>query len=394
VENGVALRGRRILVADDERLNRELLEAILRPQGYDVSQVCDGAAALEVVAARGADLLLLDVMMPGLDGIETCARIRGELGQTHLPIVVITALSDRAVRIRAMQVGADDFLSKPVDEIELSIRVKNLLTVKAYHEIRERQCELVEDELEKTRAQLLRAERLATLGTLAAGVGHELANAAAVFGSALSMVRENVAQGLAPDPEDLQALQSVGDHIRTHASQLLALGRPGPDYAQEIDMREVIRATLAVMRTTGRTKYIEVVADLPESPVPVLASRTRLEQVLVNLVSNAADALEGVKGRPKRIRVHLGHEAESGTVRCEVQDTGTGIPEAHLASLFEPYFTTKSPERGTGLGLAVVRQILTALGGDISVASREGEGSVFTFEIPSEQKPEQARPVP
>jgi signal transduction histidine kinase len=133
----------RILIVDDERVNRRLLEAMLVAEGYDVVEAADGDAALAVIRTEQVDLVLLDVMMPRLSGFEVCAAIRGELALPDLPVVFVTALGDRESRIRGKDVGADDFLTKPVDDVELLVRVRSLLRLKAQHDAKERQRRLM-----------------------------------------------------------------------------------------------------------------------------------------------------------------------------------------------------------------------------------------------------------
>ena len=180
-----------VLVVDDNENNRELLRALLIPEGYLVLTASNGVRALEMVGSgRSIDLVLLDVMMPDMDGIEVCEHIRQELGILTLPIVFVTALDDRRSRIRGKAAGGDDFLTKPVDDVELLVRVKNLVRVKAYHDLKEHQRMLVEKELDNVKERLLHAERLATLGKLAGSVGHELGNITGVFTGTMYFIKE------------------------------------------------------------------------------------------------------------------------------------------------------------------------------------------------------------
>jgi C4-dicarboxylate-specific signal transduction histidine kinase len=378
-----AARPRVILVVDDEPVNRELLEAILAPQGHTILHAEDGLQALELLAGQRVDLVLLDLLMPRLDGIQTCRRIREHPEMQHLPVVFITALQDRDARVRGKAAGADDFLSKPVDDVELLVRVKNLLKVRAYHELRERQRTRLEEKLDRMRTQVLRVERLAMLGTLAAGVGHELANMATIFEGTLAVMAHAARNGLPPEQADLDSLGGVAAHLRLHIRQLGMVSQAGPERAKPIDLRDVVQRTLRMLHTAGKTKRIEVSCLLPDVPVMVPVSRPRIEQVLVNLVANAADALEEVRGRAKVIKISLATDCAAGRVHCHVEDSGCGISQRDLPSIFKPYFTTKAPERGTGLGLSVVKTIVEAHGGRLQVQSREGEGSLFTFDLPS-----------
>lgn len=372
----------RILVVDDDARNRRLLEAMLTPAGYEVVEADSGHVALEIVRRRPPDLVLLDVMMPGIDGIETCRRIRHELEQKLLPIVFVTALGERESRIRGKAAGADDFLIKPIDDTELLVRVKNLLDAKAYLDQRERHRELLERELERRSAMLLHAERLASLGTLAGGVGHELNNLTAVFVSTLHFTKENAARGLPPDPEDLAQLERVADHLKLQAQNLLSLGRPGPSHAERVDVRDVVRATVAMLRAVGRTKHVAVEIELPDRPVEVTVNRARIEQVLVNLILNAADAMAEARSRSPRVVVGVRPADARGRVTCWVEDNGPGIAADRLEAIFEPYVTTKPPDRGTGLGLPVVKQIVESYGGRITVKSVVGAGATFSFDLP------------
>ena len=372
----------RILVVDDDERNRRLLDALLVPEGYEVLEAADGPTAIEIVGQHRVDLVLMDVMMPTVDGIETCRRIRVELGRVDLPVIFVTALADRASRIRGKEVGGDEFLTKPIDETELLVRVRNLLQVKAYHDLRERHREWLEHELEKRSIQLIHADRLATLGTLAAGVGHELNNITMVMITYLSLVRQRASRGLPAADEDIENLVRVGEHLKLHASHLLSLGRPGPDHSQRMDLREIVSGTMAMLRAVGRTRNIDVVAELPEEPVMVTVNRTRIEQVIVNLVGNAADALASTRRRPRRIRVTLSRGTEHSRVECRVEDNGAGMPSTVLDNIFEPYFTTKPAGRGTGLGLPVVKQIVESYGGTVVVSSVENEGTTVAFDLP------------
>jgi C4-dicarboxylate-specific signal transduction histidine kinase len=372
----------RVLIVDDDEASRLHLRALLLTRGYEVVEAADGQSALDIIAKEGADIVLLDVRMPGMDGIEVCWRIKHELGQFSLPIIIVTGMDDRNARLSGKESGADEFLTKPVDEMELLIRVRNLLQVKAYHELQERQRELLEAELSEIRHQLLHAERLATLGTLAGGVGHELKNLVTVFHLNMAKLRLDIESDQPPDTETVDSLNRVEQHLETHATQLLTSARPGPDYTEPVDFRDVVTGTMTMLRLTGKTKYVEVEVDLPPDPVIVRVNRTRIEQILINLVTNAADALEEAEGRTRCIRICVRHDPQNRRMRCSVEDNGCGIPDEQLEKIMEPYFTTKKPGRGTGLGLPVVSGILESYRGSLLIESTPGQGTTLTFDLP------------
>jgi PAS domain S-box-containing protein len=233
----------------------------------------------------------------------------------------------------------------------------------------------LEARLGDTERQLVHAERLATLGTLAGGIGHELNNIAAIqMGTVELLIRCLPATG--EHAELLTDLGRVGEHVSTHANRLLRLARPGPDYGEVIDLRDIVTATVSLLRGARKLRSVSVSTELGDDAVPVTVSRPRIEQILVNLVINAADAL----GKNGSIRIGVRREGQRAV--CEVIDDGPGIDPAILEQIFEPFFTTKDPERGTGLGLVVARQIARSYGGDLRVESQPGQGARFWFDLP------------
>ncbi len=238
----------------------------------------------------------------------------------------------------------------------------------------------IEAQLEQTRTMLLLAERRATLGTLAGGVGHELRNIAQIQVAAV----DELAIALA-NKEDIAALartilpdlERVGEHITQHGHRLMQLARPGPDHVAPIDLGQVVRDAIEMLRQAGKLRRVSVVLALGTEPVMVTVNRTRIEQILVNLVTNAVDAIGEAPGKIT-ITVH----AKSDRAVCEVHDTGDGMSPDTLDQIFEPFFTTKPPDKGTGLGLPVVREIIESYGGTVSVTSELGAGTTFRFDLP------------
>jgi signal transduction histidine kinase len=371
-----------ILVVDDEPRNRVLLDAILAPEGYTTVEAASGEACLRALDARPVDLVLLDVMMPGIDGVETCRRLRADPRWAELPVVFVTAYSDRDARVRAKDAGGDDFLTKPVDESELLARVRNLLRLKALRDLRERQRDDLARELARRVDELVRADRLATLGTLASAVGHELNNLATSFLLGLDALDRAAVDGAPPPPDALAALRRAYAGVTLHASQLLSLGRPGADRAALVDLGPTLDGVLDTLRSVGRLRDVRVELDLDPDLPCLLLNQTRVEQVLTNLIANAADALHETVDRERVLRLSA-RALPSGRVECSVRDNGPGIPAHQLARIFEPYFTTKPPGRGTGLGLPVVRQIVESYGSELRVDTREGLGTTFTFDLPA-----------
>lgn len=238
----------------------------------------------------------------------------------------------------------------------------------------------IEEKLEETRRQLLLAERRATLGTLAGGVGHELRNIAQIQVAAIDEV-----QGALAAHEDIEALirqvlpdlERVGEHITAHGHRLMQLARPGPDRVAPIELDEVVRDVAGMLKLAGKLGRVECVLELGNEPLWVTVNRTRIEQILVNLVINAVDAIPG----EGTVTVSARPSDDDKRVICSVRDSGTGMTPEVLAKIFDAFYTTKG-ERGTGLGLPVVRDIVETYGGKLVVETEPGRGSTFTFDLP------------
>jgi PAS domain S-box-containing protein len=239
----------------------------------------------------------------------------------------------------------------------------------------------IESQLEEVRTQLLLAERRATLGTLAGGVGHELRNIAQIQVAAADELASALAAGDDIVPlvrEILPDFERVGEHIAAHGQRLMQLARPGPDHVAPLDLNDVIRDVEAMLRLAGKLGHVEVTLALGDEPLTVTVNRTRIEQILVNLVINAVDAIAPDTGNVT-VAVHPSDDA--ARVIVEVRDTGKGIPASDLDKIFVAFYTTKG-EYGTGLGLPVVREIVESYGGKLRVSSEINKGSSFKFDLP------------
>ncbi len=239
----------------------------------------------------------------------------------------------------------------------------------------------IEGRLDQARSQLVLAERRATLGTLAAGVGHELRNIAQIHTSTLEALADHFAE-LGSPPEMRTALddmERVGRHIVTHARRLLELAKPGPEHARALDLSRVIEEIVGMLQGAGKLRGVEIVQVLPDAPVLVTVNKARIEQILVNLVLNAAQAIGDDTGK---IMIAIQIDDPKKRVVVEISDTGPGISADILARIFEPFFTTKSEAQGTGLGLPVAREIVESYGGTLTATSTPAIGTTFTFDLP------------
>jgi signal transduction histidine kinase len=371
-----------ILVVDDERQNRTLLEAMLAPEGHEVVTAASGEEALAMIERQPPDLILLDIMMPGMDGYDVARRVKGAAVTRNIPIIMITAHDDRDARMRGLGAGAEDFLSKPVDRAELSVRVKNLLRLKAFGDHYSKYSEELE-------SQLRQSQKMEALGQLAGGVAHDFNNLLTVIMSYADLVMHDLHPGQAAH-DDLLQVVAAATSAATLTRQLLAFSRKQVLQSTTIDVNELVGGMekMLVRLIDDRIEFVTLLADAPGT---VRADRGQLEQVLMNLAVNARDAMP-MGGRlvvatgAVEVDSSAANDIAGGSyVSLAVSDTGTGMDQATKERLFEPFFTTKDPGKGTGLGLATVYGIVQQSGGFIRVESALGEGTTFRVYLPLTQ---------
>lgn len=396
----------RVLLADDDATARVLLEDILSSLGYEVLVACDGQEALDILGSEQPPALaVLDWIMPRLEGPEVCRAIKGRDEGPFIYTLILTGRNEQGIISRGLDAGADDFLSKPVDVDELRSRLAVGVRMIEYDRVlRQKNEELnayatrMETLAQERARQLVHNERLAMLGTLSAGLAHELANPIAAASNNLTLAQENwndVAPALAelanqdrPDikfikmavetmPAVLQGMEQSLAHTMKLASGLKGHARKGQEERSACDMNVSIERALGLCQ--HKLKYnINVERALDPALPQILANCQQIEQVLVNLFVNAADAMEDQGGGTLRIATGR----EDGRVVVHVQDTGPGIPAGKLETIWEPFFTTKAPDKGTGLGLSIIQGIIADHEGTISVQNEPAGGAQFVIALP------------
>ncbi|MDX2011618.1 MAG: response regulator [Myxococcaceae bacterium] len=384
-----------VLVVDDDPNNLKLVSASLTLEGYEVVCASSGEEGLETLARRSIDLLLLDVRMPGLDGIEVCRRVRAQPRFSRMPIVFLTAdQADTERTLLGLDAGGDEYLHKPISRRMLSARVRNLLRLANA----ERERQLL--------TQVAQAEKLAAVGQVAAGVAHEVNNPLSFILSNLESLRayvndlSRVVQAYRVSPETGAALDRTlgidalmadvkplldetvqgGSRVRAIVQELKTFARQDPDTFEPVDLAEVARCTLVLTERELSSKAT-LVKELKLARVE-LAPRQKLHQVMLNLLVNAMHAIEARPVTGQRHTITVSTRTEGDVAVLEVSDTGCGIPQSARSRIFEPFFTTKPVGIGTGLGLSVCAMVVDRLGGRIDVVSEVGRGTTFTIRVP------------
>jgi two-component system sensor histidine kinase/response regulator len=355
----------RILVVDDQVSIARLLIKILGPLGYEIVPVTSGKLALQTLKEREVDLILLDVLMPVMDGFKICQRIRLQPRLAEVPIIFLSAADDKTFIVRALEAGAVDYVTKPFNEAELTSRVRTHLALK---QTRDRLRRLAEDKDELL--GILAHDLKNHLGgmQMSAQLMHD--RAVALADERLNRVSSNI----------LDASNQMFSFVREFLANAAA-DRGIPLNLEGVSLSQAAAATIQRYSEAARRKSIKFHEDFsPDAPL-VLADERALDQVVDNLVSNA------VKFSPngKSIWLSIG-TVSGGFLECRVRDEGPGCDENDRAQMFARYRRLSARptagEPSTGLGLSIAKRHVDAMMGTLHVESEPGRGSTFVLRIP------------
>lgn len=347
-----------LLAEDDERL-AEMIAQLLSDE-YTVVVAHDGVAAIDLVTQHQPQLLITDVDMPGMNGIELSRRFRELTNDRLAPIIILSAMLDLGTRIAGLDAGAVDYVTKPFDPIELKARVR------AQFRMRE------------LAMRLHRAEQLSALGILTSGLAHELRNPANGVVNALHPLAQLLPKELLdaehPVGQLLEVIGGCAEQIGFLSRQLLGFRSGGVELElRPANLRDLIqRATNLAQGLTGVELRVDLAIDQPISCAPPL-----IAQVLTNLIENAAYAA----GRGGWVEVIA--RVEGDRIVLAIGDSGGGVPRELRERVFEPFFTTKPPGIGNGLGLSLSRDIIHRHRGVLEIRERGGR-AVFVIELPGQ----------
>jgi len=367
----------RLLLVDDEADFRTTLVKRLKRRGIDPQEACSGDECLEVLETDPADVVVLDVKMPGMDGIETLRHIKKQYPRTE--VIMLTGHATTQDGVDGIKQGAFDYLSKPIELDHLMGKIKQAHDKILREEEKRREAEF----RARMEQQMIATERLASLGTLAAGVAHEINNP-------LAIIKESAGwMGAILNKEDLADMPRKADFLlaldkiekgveraRRITHQLLGTVKQTDSAAVEVDIQELVDEAVDLTAKEARHKDVEIIRNLEASVGTLWSDPYKLRQVLINLLTNAIHAT------PSGGKVTVSGEPMEHGVVIHIEDTGQGIPRENLEKIFEPFFSTKPPGEGTGLGLFVSRSIVEKLGGTLTVESQLGHGSRFTVRLP------------
>ena len=364
----------KVLVVDDQPINVELLKRILVKEGISVLTAGSGAEALDQVTRTPPDLILLDVMMADMDGLEVCQRLQADEKTRHIPVIFVTARDSRQGKITGLGVGAVDYITKPIDLDETLARVQTQLRFVA-----------INREILDIQHRLDEARRAATIGAVTQGIAHNLNNLLGVALGYLDLIqsRYNEPEQVKKNAQQVEkAVQRIVDIIR-QLGTLVTKSRP-QFVACQLD--KIL--SVAVSRYQAEHPVMTpVLIENPLGDLPLETHREMLEDVLLKLFSNAWESYGETPAAERTIWVRsaLLNKPEGRMVEITIEDAGQGINASIRDSLFEPFVGTK-PTVGGGMGLTVARHAMRNLGGEVALFNRVGGGTVAAITHPLDRK--------
>lgn len=368
---GEALSSARILVVDDQPANIQVVGGMLGKLGHEIVPAFDGPTALRRIAVCLPDLILMDLLMPGMDGCEVCRQLQDHPEWRGIPVIFVSAADDKELVVRALESGAVDYVTKPFHHAELTLRVQTQLALKSARD----------------RLVRLAADKEELMGILA----HDLKNHLAGIEMSARLLHHRVA-GL--DPADARVRQ-LAENIARSGGGLLAfvkefLANAAADHglstvAGRLDLREVVVVVVERYREIAARKQLTMELQVFEGDTIAYADAMAVDQVLENLLSNA------VKFSPPGGRIHLSIQPAADHVACRVRDEGPGFTAEDRHPMFRRYRRLSARptagEPSTGLGLSIVEKLTRAMGAELVLESPPGEGASWLVRLPRPPEP-------
>ncbi len=364
----------KVLIVDDMPDNLNILMIFLKTQGYQVFQSKNGEKALEIAYQERPDIILLDVMMPGIDGFETCRRLKESEITKHIPVIFMTALSDTEHKIKGFEIGAVDYIGKPFQYQEVLARVKTHVTF--YQQRKEIEALREQDRIYYENLSQVKDELMRT-------ASHDLKSPLGNIMTSIFLLQDHISTDDEQGQLLIQTVQRGADRMLNLITELLDVARieAGYDLNQsDVNICYLLQQMIQEHRATAGEKQITLTCQCEQTDITLHIDEPLMSRALQNLISNA------VKYTPEGGQVTVIAHTTDDNVELKVIDTGLGIPEDALPQLFDKFYRVNNArhlkENGTGLGLNIVQTIVEQHAGTIQVESILGEGSTFTIALP------------
>ncbi len=368
----IDLKGRRILAVDDDRINLRIIGGILRHEGYEIAEAGSGEQALETYASFQPNLVLLDVMMPGIDGFTTCRTLKKAYGDKCAPVIFVTAKSEADDVVMGFDAGGVDYLTKPFRPKEVVARIRTHLS---NQQLVEQQKHLV-DQL-----SMANAAKDRFLGMCA----HDLRNPLSSIRGLAELLDENAIGELTPEQKEIiQTIHGASQSMLQLVNELLDVATIEAGHLKldknPTSVVEIVERSVHLSNIEAAKKNTRIEMRKPSGDPIIDVDRNKIRQVVDNLISNA------VKYSPKGSLITVTIHTDETLAIFSVSDDGPGIPDGERHKLFKDYgrlsTTPTGGEKSTGLGLAICRKIVEAHNGTISVENLPGHGAQFSVSLP------------
>ncbi len=374
-----------ILIVDDDERIVEVLSVILEREGYQIRTAMDGHTALRMIKEQALDIAIVDVIMPGLDGIEVCRQVKDNPETHFLPVILVTGATERSRRIDGLYAGADEFVNKPVDPVELIARVRSLLRTKQLNDqVLAHRRELEQRISEATEELRAAYDRLRELSRVKSNVltlvSHELRTPLIPIKSAMNLVK---VPDLSLDKREsaVKMAEEAFNRLEYRIGDIEAFSGPSDDLnLSATSVVDLLHGAIEQVRVLRRGNNISVDLVIPKNLVPVMVDAKPMTRALAHIIDNAVKF-----GNDKPVKVEA--SSVDDHVKITVKDNGIGIPKKLIPHLFEPLRQgdddpTRRRHEGLGIGLALVKVILDAHEVEIGIKSKVNQGTTITLALP------------
>ncbi|KPA18130.1 integral membrane sensor signal transduction histidine kinase [Candidatus Magnetomorum sp. HK-1] len=366
-----------ILIVDDEDDFRNAIIRRMKKRGLNVIDAESGETALFMMDVHPVDVIISDVKMPGMDGIALLELIKIKYPESE--IILLTGNANANDGVSGIKKGAFDYLSKPIALEHLINKINQ-----AREKITRKSQEKKESEFKKNiRQKMIATERLASLGTLSAGVAHEINNPLAIINEAcgwMMNILSNDTMRDIPRKKDFEkALNSIENAVlraRDITHQLLQYSRKPDFLISEVNIVNLVNETLQLLKKETVSKSISIKIKQNSPHKSIWSDPAQIRQILLNILTNAIHASD------QQGLISILISSQDKGILIEIKDTGPGIPEENMDQIFEPFYTTKPPGQGTGLGLFVIKGIVERLKGNLKMSSQVGQGTAVSVFLP------------
>ncbi|MEE9543303.1 MAG: response regulator [Thermodesulfobacteriota bacterium] len=351
----------KILIVDDDEQSRLLLSVRMETDGYDTDSAADGVEALEVLEGPLPDLILLDLIMPRMNGFQLLKELKEKERTRYIPVLMITAMVNTDDKIKGLELGAEDFISKPYNMFEVSARIKSFLRTRGLQ------------------SRLRETEKMAAFGEIVDGIAHELRNPLATIGG--------LARRLARGDMEKEREEEYAEKILTSVERIESMVQRIADFKEVLvqkrtpgQLNAVLKSALEEVKPRVGKAGIELAVEFEKELPQLNMDSASLKIALKNILQNSIEAIDGAGW----IKVHTLLKKDEGVVALTISDSGRGMDLAFIDKVFNPFQSSKMS--GAGLGLTISSRVVHDHGGAIDIKSEVGKGTVFTLEFPIADK--------